>query len=213
MRLRQLAAAQRRRVRETLVAKPTHPIELVLTLAYCKGGAAVADVDRLSATRSLAMPAAGRNRAILFLLARLGLRVRDVRALRLHNVDWQHATLTFRGKGRRETRLPLPQDAGDAVLDYLKRNRSSVTQQELLLTSNATFARCPARASQAYSTCGRQQWHHGLRNSAATSMLRGGATLGIVGAVPGHRSTDTTAHYAKGDIVIPSRDLSRYVDQ
>lgn len=41
-----------------------------------------------------------------------------------------------------------------------------------------------------------------LRHSAATAMLRGGATLDMVGAVLRHRSPDTTAHYAKVDIVM-----------
>jgi integrase/recombinase XerD len=76
----------------------------------------IADVDRLIATCDRATPAGVRDRAILLLLARLGLRAGDILALRLHHIDWQHAALTVRGKGRRETRLPLPQDAGDAVL-------------------------------------------------------------------------------------------------
>ena len=39
-----------------------------------------------------------------------------------------------------------------------------------------------------------------LRHSAATSMLRAGATLEAVGTVLRHRSLDMTAHYAKVDI-------------
>ena len=39
-----------------------------------------------------------------------------------------------------------------------------------------------------------------LRHSAATAMLRGGATLDLVGAVLRHRSPDTTVHYAKIDV-------------
>jgi site-specific recombinase XerD len=41
-----------------------------------------------------------------------------------------------------------------------------------------------------------------LRHSAATAMLRGGATLGMVGTVLRHRSPDTTAHYAKVDMTM-----------
>ncbi len=61
---------------------------------------------------------ARRDRAILFLLARLGLRAGDVVALRLGDIEWELGRLRVVGKGRRETRLPLPQDAGDAILGY-----------------------------------------------------------------------------------------------
>ncbi|MCP4088703.1 MAG: tyrosine-type recombinase/integrase, partial [Gammaproteobacteria bacterium] len=57
-----------------------------------------------------------RNRAILLLLARLGLRAGDIVNMRLEDVDWDEGTLRVLGKGRREVRLPLPQDAGDALL-------------------------------------------------------------------------------------------------
>ncbi|MER8672341.1 integrase, partial [Mesorhizobium sp. M1156] len=43
------------------------------------------------------------------------------------DIDWPSGTLRVRGKGRRETRLPMPQDAGDAVLDYLDGVRQSMT--------------------------------------------------------------------------------------
>ncbi|WP_283848428.1 tyrosine-type recombinase/integrase [Bradyrhizobium ivorense] len=67
-----------------------------------------------------------RDRAILLLLARLGLRASDILSLRLTDIDWQQVTLSVRGKGRWETRLPLPQDASDAVLAYwIKPSRTS----------------------------------------------------------------------------------------
>jgi site-specific recombinase XerD len=168
------------------------------------------DVDCLIATCDQATPAGIRDRAILLLLARLGLRAGDILALRLHDIDWQHATLTVLGKGRRETRLPLPQDAGDAVLDYLKRSRPRVAWQELFLTSNAPFR--PLCGSTVSSVVRRAVDSSGitaptkganlLRHSAATAMLQGGATLDMIGAVLRHRSPDTTAHYAKVDIVM-----------
>jgi site-specific recombinase XerD len=80
-----------------------------------------ADVERLIARCDLTTSAGVRDRAVLHLLARLGLRAGDIVALRLDDIDWRQATLSVRGKSRRETRLPLPQPAGDAVLDYLRR--------------------------------------------------------------------------------------------
>ena len=52
-----------------------------------------------------------RDRAIVLLLIRLGLRAGDIAGMRPGDINWQDATLLVRGKGRRDVRLPLPQDA------------------------------------------------------------------------------------------------------
>ncbi len=169
-----------------------------------------ADVERLIATCDPEAPAGIRDRAILLLLARLGLRAGDIASMRLGDIDWQQATLTVRGKGRRETRLPLPQDAGDAVLRYLNQERPRVLRNTLFLTQKAPFQ--PLHGSTVSSVV-RRALDRGaiaaptkganlLRHSAATAMLRGGATLDAVGAVLRHRSPDTTAHYAKVDVAM-----------
>lgn len=170
----------------------------------------VAEVERLLATCDLARPAGVRDRAVLLLLTRLGLRAGDVVELRLDAIDWQQATITVRGKGRRETKLPLPQDAGDAVLAYLKRGRPCAARDELFLMANAPFR--PLRGSTVSNIVCRAVDRGGiaaptkganlLRHSAATAMLRGGATLDMVGAVLRHRSPDMTAHYAKVDVLM-----------
>jgi site-specific recombinase XerC len=56
-----------------------------------------------------------RDRAVLLLLARLGLRAGEVAGLRLRDLDWKSGWIALCGKGRRHERLPLPQDVGDAV--------------------------------------------------------------------------------------------------
>jgi site-specific recombinase XerD len=65
-----------------------------------------------------------RDRAIVLLLLRLGLRAGDIASMRPTDIDWSEATLLVRGKGRRDVCLPLPQDAGDAVLDYIEYARA-----------------------------------------------------------------------------------------
>jgi integrase/recombinase XerD len=169
------------------------------------------DVERLIATCDLTTHVGIRDRAVLLLLARLGLRGGDILSLRLIDIDWQQATLSVRGKGRRETRLPLPQDAGDAVLAYLEKARPCVDVDRIFFMSNAPFR--PLTSSTAVSDIVRGALRKAsiaaptkganlLRHSAATAMLRGGATLDTVSAVLRHRSHDMTAHYAKIDVTM-----------
>jgi site-specific recombinase XerD len=151
-----------------------------------------------------------RDCAILLLLSRLGLRAGDILEMRLGDIDWSSGTLRVKGKGRRETRLPLPQDAGDAVLVYLASGRPSVDDDRLFLRLVAPFR--PFSSSSAVSHVvdlalkragiddPPSRGANLLRHSAATQMLRGGATLQSVGAVLRHKSLETTTHYAKVDL-------------
>lgn len=170
-----------------------------------------AQVERLIATCDPSSPTGLRDRTILLLLARLGLRASDIVSLCLGDLDWKRATLSVRGKGRRETRLPLPQDAGDAVLAYLERARPRVECDRVFFMLRApirpiTDARAVAGiVRSAIRKAGIDAPTKGanlLRHSAATAMLRGGATLDMVGAVMRHRSPDMTAHYAKVDVTM-----------
>ena len=80
-----------------------------------------------------------RDRAILLLLARLALRVGDVLNLRFSDIDWDNTQLRVCGKSKRETALPLPQDAGDALLDYLWKARPRVDEEPVFLRLHAPF--------------------------------------------------------------------------
>ena len=148
-----------------------------------------------------------RNRAVLLLLARLGLRAGDIVNLRLEDIDWNEGTLRVLGKGRREVRLPLPQDAGDALLTYLEQARPLVAIDRVFLCLSAPYRAFPSSVvvsdivRSALASAGianpPSRGANLLRHSAATSMLRAGATLDAVSTVLRHRSLDTTAHYAK----------------
>jgi integrase/recombinase XerD len=171
-----------------------------------------AAVERVISSCDLSKPHGVRDRAILLLLARLGLRGGDVLAMRLVDVAWADGTVRVRGKGRREVRLPLPQDAGDALLEYLNRARPCVDEDRIFLRSSAPYRPLTGSSvvsgvvrlalSRAGITDAPSRGANLLRHSAATSMLRAGASLDAVGTVLRHRSVDTTAHYAKVDIVM-----------
>lgn len=74
------------------------------------------DVECLIDSCNLSSPVGKRDRAILLLLARLGLRAGDIVQLRLHDIDWKGAWIHVSGKSRRQTRLPLTQEVGEAIV-------------------------------------------------------------------------------------------------
>lgn len=165
----------------------------------------VAHVRRLLASCDRRRAVGRRDFAILLLLARLGLRAGEVAALELGDIDWRAGELVVRGKGRRAERLPIPVDVGDAIVGYLRRGRPADEQRGLFLRARAPHGRLSDGAVKAVV---RQACHraglprvgaHRLRHSAATEMLRGGATLAEIGQVLRHRSASTTAIYAKVD--------------
>ncbi|MDP3137870.1 MAG: tyrosine-type recombinase/integrase [Burkholderiaceae bacterium] len=168
-------------------------------------------VERLMATCDPQTPGGRRDRAILSLLARLGLRARDVAELRLADIDWRAATLRVCGKGQREVRLPLPQDAGDALIAWLTGPRAAASCDTVFMQLLPPFG--PVSSGVVGGVVRRgieragienapSRGSHLLRHSAATAMLRGGATLDAIATVLRHRSTDTTAHYAKVDVAM-----------
>jgi site-specific recombinase XerD len=169
------------------------------------------DVERVIASCDTASSVGRRDRAILLLLARLGLRAGDVAHLRLSDIEWQEAWIHVRGKGRREARLPLSQEVGQAIVDYLQHGRPRTNLDVVFVRSRAPLCGLDshgavtaivARALQRVGITrpGRGAAHL-LRHSVATSMLREGASLQDIGALLRHRSIETTQIYAKVDVM------------
>ena len=145
-----------------------------------------------------------RDHAILLLLSRLGLRAGEVAALQLDDVDWRAGEMLIRGKGDRHERLPLPPDVGDAVVSYLRR-RGPQQSRTLFVRVNAPRGGLSARGVSAvvHDACVRSgippAGAHQLRHTAATGMLRAGASLPEIAEVLRHRRLETTTIYAGVD--------------
>jgi integrase/recombinase XerD len=145
-----------------------------------------------------------RDYAVLLLLARLGLRAGEVAAIRLDDIDWRAGLLLVRGKGSRQDVLPLPVDVGEAIVSYLRR-RPRCECRTLFLRAMAPregLDRCTV-AWVVRAACDRaglpRVGAHRLRHTAATEMLRAGASLPEIGEVLRHHEPKTTAIYAKVD--------------
>jgi len=168
-----------------------------------------ADIDRVIASCDRTTAVGLRDRAAVLLMARLGLRAGDVRCMDLSDIDWRHASVRVSGKSRHETKLPLTQEVGDALLEYLSRGRPPAQDTTRVFVSMlapwkplevSSVSGIVMRAITRAGVETQFRGAHVLRHSAATAMLREGANLQQVGAVLRHRYLDTTAHYAKVDV-------------
>jgi site-specific recombinase XerD len=167
-------------------------------------------VERVIDSCDASSPVGKRDRAILLLLARLGLRAGDIVQMRLQDIDWKGAWVHVSGKGRRHTRLPLTQEVGDAIVSYVQESRPRSHTDTLFLRSRAPFRgfRSHPAVSVIVATAFRRAGikrpgrgaAHLLRHSVASSMLRQGASLQELSALLRHRSIDTTQIYAKIDV-------------
>ena len=168
------------------------------------------DVERLIGSCDRSSSVGKRDRAVLLLLARLGLRAGDIVQMRLRDIDWKDAWVHVSGKSRRQTRLPLTQEVGQAIAAYLQTGRPPARTDALFLRSRAPFrALCSHAAvsvlvANAMRRAGIKRPGRGaahlLRHSVATSMLRHGASLQEIGTLLRHRCIETTEIYAKIDV-------------
>jgi len=146
-----------------------------------------------------------RDFAVLTLQLRLGLRVSEVAALELSDVDWRHGEILVRGKSHREERLPLPADVGEAVAGWLRHGRTRCASTRVFTTLLAPRGGLTGKAVSAIvkrAACRAEipaMTAHRLRHTTATDLLRSGASLPEVGQVLRHASMLSTAIYAKVD--------------
>ena len=143
------------------------------------------------------------------LFAVYGLRVGEVRALTLEDIDWEQERLYLtRPKPRRRQAYPLVQTVGDALLRYLKQVRPRASRREVFLTVKAPVQPLSAGAlydlvSDRLRAIGVSLPHsgpHALRHACATRLLAEGLSLKQIGDQLGHRKADTTRVYAKVDL-------------
>ena len=152
-----------------------------------------------------------RDRAILLLLARLGLRGGEVITLLLEDVDWDAGRLCVRGKNGHQCLMPLPVDVGEAIAAYLQNGRPACADRHLFLRSRAPL-RGLMQGSDGVGSLVRNalrragvdaphKGSHQFRHALAVRMLQGGASLPEIGELLRHRSLLSTSIYAKVDIV------------
>lgn len=147
-----------------------------------------------------------RDRALLFVYTRLGLRTQEVAALALKDIDWVHGNIIIRStKMRRERVLPLPDDVGQALIEYLRVRPQNSPQIFASRQPPFTPQRCLSHVSHCMASLFRRAGllhvhSHSLRHTTATRMVNSGASFKEVADVLGHKSIASTLIYAKLDM-------------
>jgi integrase len=172
------------------------------------------DVDRLLAAVDRSSPSGKRDYAILLLACRLGLRVGDIRTLRLEHLDWSQSRLEMpQSKTGVPVSLPLPEELGQALIDYLKNGRPKSHHREVFLRATAPFGPF-AQTDNLYHII--KLWRrragvpipkkrgryglHSLRHTLATRLLEAETPLQTIADIIGHLSLESTRRYAKADV-------------
>jgi site-specific recombinase XerD len=163
-------------------------------------------IETLLASLDLKAPKGLRDRAIILLLTGLGLRSCEISRLRLGDIGWRTGILRIRGKGDRIDEMPLPQEVGEALEEYILHGRCGRADEDRVFLTMFEPVRpvkeggitkilrmCCARAGIT------EFGAHRLRHTFATGMLAAGATLQEIQALLRHVRVDTTAIYAKVD--------------
>jgi len=170
-------------------------------------------VERLLAVVDRSSPKGKRDYAILLLAARLGLRLGDIKGLTLDHLHWTTCTIEIVQKKTGEPLvLPLIEEVGSALIDYLRAGRPSVEHRHLFTNLTPPFEPICERdrlhrvvtywrelAGIKFRTPQRQGLHS-LRHTLATRLLGAQTPFPVISAVLGHASPATTFIYAKADV-------------
>jgi site-specific recombinase XerD len=170
-------------------------------------------VERLLKVVDRSSPRGKRDYAILLLASRLGLRLGDIRALRLDDLKWEMAAIEItQSKTGAPLCLPMTEEVGLALIDYLKSGRPQSTHRQVFLKAQPPFTpftdngHCYYIVKYWRELAGihfRSKQHaglHSLRHTLATRLLREQTPMHVISEILGHATTASTMIYAKTDV-------------
>jgi site-specific recombinase XerD len=169
------------------------------------------EIQRLLSVVDKNNPRGKRDYAMLLTTVRLGLRSGDVRTLSLQSIDWSNKTIAIvQQKTGKYLELPLPDDVGWAIIDYMKNGRpicdndavfvSHMTPYPILNPISGNLVAKYMRQAGIKTPPNRIKGMHTLRHSLATGMLAEGVPLPTISSVLGHADITSTESYLRVDI-------------
>lgn len=158
-------------------------------------------------------PLGKRDYALLLLVAKLGIRAGDIKALKLTDLNWDTKTITImQEKTKVEITYPILHDVGWALIDYLQNARPVCDVPYIFVRLNAPFKEFGENANLhniitkyirlAGITVPRGKRHglHSLRHSLASTLLEQGEPLAVISEILGHMDSKSTSVYLHTDL-------------
>lgn len=171
------------------------------------------EVKRILDAIDRGSPVGKRDYAVLILVAKLGIRAGDIKAMKLSNLNWDTKTITIRQeKTKVETSYPILRDVGWALIDYLQNARPACDVPYLFVRMNAPFEAFGQNANlhniiTKYVRLaginvprGKRHGLHSLRHSLASTLLEQGASLAVISEILGHVDSKSTSVYLHTDL-------------
>ena len=165
------------------------------------------EINLLLSSINRASPVGKRDYAVVMLITHLGLRAGDIATLKFKDLDWDRCQISIlQQKTKEPLVLPLTNELGQAIIDYLKYGRPKSDAPEVFLTATAPYRpfyngngicsivrQCFSKSG--IKRAGRKQGSHSLRFSLGKRLLEAKTPLPIISAIYGHASTETTMRY------------------
>jgi len=171
------------------------------------------EVKRMLDAIDRGSPMGKRDYVILLLVAKLGIRAGDIRALKLSDLNWTAKIITItQEKTNTKVTYPILHDVGWALIDYLQNTRPACGTQHLFVRLHAPFEAFGENANLhniitkytrlAGITVPRGKRHglHSLRHSLASTLLEQGASLSVISEILGHVDLKSTSVYLHTDL-------------
>jgi site-specific recombinase XerD len=169
------------------------------------------EVEALIGAIDRGNPQGKRDYAMILLAARYGIRVSDIIGMRYCNLDWEHNRISlFQQKTGKKITLPLSEEVGDAIIDYLKYGRPKIELPYIFITAQAPYKELSSNgmgmAIRDYfriagvNFSSRKHGPHSLRHSLASNLLKSNESLPVISEILGHSNTETTMEYLRIDM-------------
>lgn len=153
-----------------------------------------------------------RDYAMLLLASRLGLRSADIRNLKFSDIDWYRDEIHIRQiKTQKELILPLLEDVGSSLIDYIRNARPQTSLKEIFVSftppyriiTSATFSTMVTKYvfKSGIKCNGKHHGSHSLRHSLATNLLESSVSVPTISSILGHSTTESTKKYLTIDLL------------
>lgn len=172
----------------------------------------VYEIQEMLSKMNLASTMGKRDYAMVLLAARLGMRASDICGLLFENLNWQNNTIEYVTKKTGTfTQLPLTNEIGNAIIDYLRSGRPDTKDKHVFVRFDRPFQQLSPsvlhhivtnamREANIVILPGKRHGPHALRASLASEMLKQNTPLPVISEALTHTCTDTTRIYLKVDL-------------